>query len=523
MALGEKISEFGTYAALLRRRRVWILTIVPAALLICVFLAFWLTPQYRSTATIILEQGSIPENLIKSTVNSPEQQIEVLEGRVMTIEALRALVREYDPYPAQAGLDVDAKALKIVDDTSFEQVDPITFLPLEHSSAVSLHYQNPDPQRASIVTRKLANLFLTYHQRLRQEAAKAAAKLVQQQADDLSQQLQTIDGEYARLRNANGGTLPEIDGRGGEDERYRAEHDLEETERQLRAAQQQESELTIQLSNTSPNMMTTKGDLTDISTVRAQLAEALQHYTPEHPDVKRLQRALKELQAQGAEATQGKASDVLAATADNPEYRKTASDLKAARVDVAALQDSVVRARAQLAQYTATVNPTAALERQVADLERRRSSLQTQFQAVQETLKNAQFGQQVESDPHAEQFVLIQSPHPTSLPYSPNRIGIILLGLVLGGAVAAGAVAIAESSDPTVRGVTDIATLGTLPVLGNVPVILLRKDRIRSRLIWGGVTAVYLAALVIVIITVGEAQTRVSHPEHTAALAANGF
>jgi polysaccharide chain length determinant protein (PEP-CTERM system associated) len=521
MALDEKVSDFGTYAALVRRRRVWILTIVPAVLLICVFLAFWLPPQYRSTATIILEQGSIPEDLIKSTVNSAEQQIEILEGRVMTIEALRSLVKTYDPYPDQPGLDIDAKALKIVKDTSFERVDPVTFLPLEHSSAVSLYYQNPDPQRASIVARKLADLFLTYHQRVRQESAKAAAKLVQQQADDLTQQLQTIDTEYARLRNANGGTLPDTDGR-GEDARYRAEHDLQDTERQLRAAQQQESQLSIQLSNTSPNMMTTKGDLTDIATVRAQLAEALQHYTPEHPDVKRLQRALKELQAQGAQATQGKTSDTLAATADNPEYRKTASELAAARADVVALQDATARQRAQLAQYTASVNPTAVLERQVADLERRRASLQTQFQAVQETLKNAQFGQQVESDPHAEHFVLIQSPYAASQPYSPNRLGIILLGLVLGGAVAAGAVAIAETSDPTVRGAIDIAALGNVTVLGNIPVILLRKDRIRSRLIWGSVTAVYLAALVIVIITVGQAQARINHSEHTAALAANG-
>ncbi|HEY6454249.1 MAG TPA: Wzz/FepE/Etk N-terminal domain-containing protein [Steroidobacteraceae bacterium] len=523
MALGEKISEFGTYAALIRRRRVWILTIVPAVLLICVFLAFWLPPQYRSTATIILEQGSIPQDLIKSTVNSAEQQIEVLEGRVMTIEALRALVKEYDPYPDQPGLDIDAKALRIVKDTSFERVDPVTFLPMEHSSAVSLYYQNPDPQRASIVARKLANLFLTYHQRVRQEAAKAAAHLVQKQADDLTQQLQAVDSEYARLRNANGGTLPDADGR-GEDERYRAEHDLEDTERQLRAAQEQESQFSIQLSNTSPNLMTSKGDMTDIATVRAQLAEALQKYTPEHPDVKRLQRALAELQAQGAQATQGKTGATLAATADNPEYRKTASQLAAARADVAALQDSVARERAQLAQYTATVDPSAALERQVADLARRRASLQSQFQAVQETLKSAEFGQQVESDPHhAEHFALIQSPYPASQPYSPNRLGIILLGLVLGGALAAGAVAITESSDPTVRGAIDIASLGNVTILGNIPVILLRKDQIRSRLIWGGVTAVYIAALVVVIITVSRAQARVHHSEQTAALAANGF
>jgi LPS O-antigen subunit length determinant protein (WzzB/FepE family) len=189
---------------------------------------------------------------------------------------------------------------------------------------------------------------------------------------------------------------------------------------------------------------------------------------------------------------------------------------------VAALQAATARARAQLAQYTATVNPTAEAEREAGDLERRRASLQTQFQEVQEQLKSAHLGQLVESDEHAEHFQMIRAPFPASQPYSPNRLGVVLLGLVLGGAIAAGAVAIAESSDPTVRGASDVTALANLPVLGNVPVILLPSDRLRNKLIWGGVSAVYLVALVIVIITVDQARARVQRVEHSVAATANG-
>jgi polysaccharide chain length determinant protein (PEP-CTERM system associated) len=533
MADGEAASDLGSYAALLRRRRVWIITIVPAVLLLAVYLAFALPAQYRSTATLLLEQSAIPEDFIKSTVRSyADEQIDIIQGRVLTVEVLKDLVQQYDPYPDQKDLSLEGKALQIIKDTSLERVDPTTFQTREQSSAVSVHYQNPNPQRASVVAGRLADLFLTYHQRVRIDAARVAAKMVQDRATELGNELKEVDEEYARLRNANGGTLPDDKG-SAEDARYRAERDLTDLEKQLRSAQGQVSLLSIQLANTSPNLLSAQGltagasnqpfaaqgGLTDLSTVKALLADAELRYTPDHPDVKRLKRALAALEAQ--QGAQQKGSDP-AASADNPEYRRIASELAAARTEVSALQADTARARAQVAQYAANVNPSAALGRQVADLDRRRSSLQAEYQGIQEKLKSAQLGQVAESGKNAEHFSLLQAPFAASQPYSPNRLGVILLGLVLGGAIAAAAVALAESSDATVRGARDILSLKGLVVLGSVPEILLDADRHRKRWIWGSVSAVYLAAAVLVVITIGQAQSRAHRVESTAPVAVNG-
>ena len=87
MAVNEAAGEVGSYAALFRRRKVWLLTIIPGALLVSVYLAFALPAQYRSTATLMLEQAAIPENFIKQTVRSyADQQIDVIQGRVLTAE-----------------------------------------------------------------------------------------------------------------------------------------------------------------------------------------------------------------------------------------------------------------------------------------------------------------------------------------------------------------------------------------------------------------------------------------------------
>jgi polysaccharide biosynthesis transport protein len=499
---GETTSDLGSYGALFRRRSAWIFTIFPVILLVSVFLAYASPAQYRSTATLMLVQSATSDDFVKSPIRSyAGEQIDVIQGRVLTVETLKQLVQDYDPYPNDKNQDVSAKAVRIIEDTSLEHVDPVTYKPKDQAEAVSLYYQNSDPRRASEVARRLADLFLTYHQRERVDAARTAAKMVEDQAADLTKQLQQIDEEYARLRAANGGTLPDTK-EGAEDARYRAERDLTDLEKQLRTAQERESLLTIQLGSTSPNLLVTQGlatnglptpgvqsptGLTDIATVKAELADAELRYTPDHPDVKRLKRALAALQAQQ--------STGAGAAADNPEYRRIAGELAGARAEVSALQADTARARAQLARYEANVNPSASLEQQVADIERRRASLQSQYQSVQERLKNAQYGQVAEAGKNAEHFDLLQSPYPASAPFSPNRLGMILLGVVLGGALTAGAVAIAEGADATVRGARDIIGLNILPILGNIPEILQPADQIRKRWIWGSVAVVYLIAI----------------------------
>ncbi len=514
--------EFGSYASLFRRRRVWILTIIPAVLLLAVFVAYAWPPKYRSTATVMLVQGSIPEQFIAATVNSSaDEEIETIQGRVMTPDALKGLIGEYDPYPDEPTWSLDKKAQQIILNTEMERVDPVTFEVLQKSPAFSLHYENPDPHRAAIVTQRLSDLFLTYHQRERVEAAKAAAKLIEDRANSLTQDLHQVDEEYANLRSEHGGVLPSssADSR-GDDSRDRAERDLNDLEKQLRAAQEEESLVTIQLSATSPNLLATQGlsagtpgqgnaalaatqgGLTDLATVKALLADAELRYTPDHPDVKRLKRALAALEAQG------KQNGSTPAEADNPEYRRLVSQLAAAKTEVAALQSATARAREQLQQYTTNSNPSANLARQVADLDRRRTSLQAQFQEVQEKLKNAQMGQVIEADTHAEHFSLLRAPVVATTPYSPNRLGVILLGLVLGCGLAAAAVSAAESADATVRGVRDIVGFGAIPVLGTVSEILVPADLRRQRLIWGSVSILYLLATIFVVFTVIQAETR---------------
>lgn len=509
MALNESAPGFGAYKSLIRRRGAWIATIVPAVILLSVYFAFALPPLYRSTAIIILEPSSIPEEFIKTTVASyADQQIEIISGRVMTPDTLADLVRQFDPYPDQPNLSVDQKAQRVLAAIQLQRIDPVTFEPLEKSAAFSLSYQNPNPARAAIVTQRLSDLFLTYHQRERTRAAQEASKLIAGQADELTKQLRELDQEYAQLREQHGDALPDAKDR-NEVGMDRAERDVDDLQRQLRDAQERETLLNAQLSNLSPNLLANKGDLTDLATVKAQLADAEQRYTPDHPDVKRLRRVLQDLLAQQSSGVAHSPS----VKPDNPDYIRVASQADAAHKEVVALQDNVARAHAKLDEYSAFLRSSPEIERQYTDLQRRRESLQNQFQQVQDKVKSAEMGQAFEAQKQGEHFTLLRAPNAASSPSYPNRLGLILLGIVLGSAIAAVVVTIIESSDETVRGANDLLDTDDMPLLGGVPEILRVEDHRRRRLVWGSVCAVYLAAAIFVGITIVQAQMRAHSAE----------
>ena len=88
------------YVGVLRRRWIYLATILPTAVLSAIYLAFALPTLYRSTGTLMLEPSSIPEDMVRTTVTTyADQQIEIVQRRIMTADNLAGLIEQVDPYP----------------------------------------------------------------------------------------------------------------------------------------------------------------------------------------------------------------------------------------------------------------------------------------------------------------------------------------------------------------------------------------------------------------------------------------
>ncbi len=487
----------GGYVEVVRRRSVYLLTIIPIAILMSIYLAFSIRPIYQATATILRETSSVQKDVIQTTVASDaDQQIEIVQGRVMTADILQKLVGELDPYPTEKTLSVSQKAQRILEDTSLEKVDAVTLKPTVDTNAFSLHYSNSDPERAAAVATRLAQLFLTYNQRTRSEAARETASFLATQSESISQQLRETDEKLANMKTLHGDALPELTQQ-NQASLDRTERDLDAIQQQIVTAEGRESLLSVQLSQMSPNLITQSGDLTDVATVRAQLAEAEQRYTPDHPEVKRLRHALETLMAQTPPSTNG-----IVAGANNPQYLMAASELNSVRATLAGLRTQAAKYRDQMNQYEQLLRRTPLVEPEYVEIQRRRQSLQTEYQQIQDKLRNAESAETFETEQRGDRFSLLRAPLVPKSPVYPNRIGFIMLGLVVGCALAGVAVAIAESMGTAIRSPRDLPILDDTPLLASIPWIQNAKDRRRRRIMFASAFALYGFAILFVASTV---------------------
>ena len=81
-------------------RRITFIVAGIGCLTATVLLALLLPPTYRSTATILIEQQEIPQELVRSAITSfADQRVQVISQRVMTTQNLLTLIDRYHLYP----------------------------------------------------------------------------------------------------------------------------------------------------------------------------------------------------------------------------------------------------------------------------------------------------------------------------------------------------------------------------------------------------------------------------------------
>lgn len=490
----------GDYFGVVRRRWVWVATLLPLAVMISVYIAFTTPPMYLSSGTILLEESSIPADMIRTTVTSyADQHIELVQRQVMATDRLVSLVEMIDPYPTLTELSTADKARMIAANTSIERVDPITLEILKQSNAFSMHYYNPDPQLTLAVAEQLVDRFLSYNRETRTQRATENYEFLLTQSKEVSRNIIDLEQRLADFKTKYGDALPEAQAR-NLTAIDRIEQDLDGLEREQRLTQERINLLEVQLGQINPHLFDPAGDWrTELATMRASLAEARQKYSEDHPTVRRLSRAIEAMGARTDLNSSGEARP------DNPDYIQVATQLDTAKREMAALRANSTRAREQLAAYERSSAMAPEVEREYAQLVRDYDIAQERYNEIEGNLNQARVAETLESEQRGERFSLVRAPYLPSGPASPNRLGIILIGFVLGGAISVGLAALLESSDPTIRSIRDLSEITDIKPLGAVPVMLNPADRRKRVVVWGTASVVFAILLVFVGATVARA------------------
>jgi uncharacterized protein involved in exopolysaccharide biosynthesis len=194
---------------------------------------------------------------------------------------------------------------------------------------------------------------------------------------------------------------------------------------------------------------------------------------------------------------QNAASRGAAARPDNPAYLQILEQLSAVGRELTALRAERTRVRGQIDEFSRRLYVTPETERELLALTRDYELAQENYREIKQKLSEADMSHSLEEEQRGERFTLIRAPGTPSSPYSPNRLGILLLGFVLAIGGGIGLAALMEASDSTIRGTRDLRDVLQMPPIGTVPRIYNNKDLRRRQRRWALAAAGLVAVTII--------------------------
>jgi polysaccharide biosynthesis transport protein len=544
-----------------RRGTFWL--VAAASMVIALLIATLWPPTYRATATILIEQQEIPQDLVRSVITTyADQRVQTISQRVMTSQNLLALIDRYKLYadirdrePREELLETMRNDinLKMI---SASVIDPRSGSPTHATIAFSVSYDSRAPDLALKVANELSSLYLNENLESRAQRAKQTASFFTEESARQQARIAELDQRLADFKEKHQGELPELAQQNIQTQ-DRTELELHDVQDHVDALDAQRVLLQAQLAQISPTAQVyadsgqrvfgaedqlkslksklaglkgrygpeypdiistereieglqkavdsedgTPDRLRQLSEARTQLAAALEKYSSEHPDVVRLRHEVERLEQEVQEEANAGSKPIERAHADNPVYVQVKSQIDAVTLE----RESAIKKRDELQvklhSYDKRMALSPEVERAYREIVRDVEAAQFKYGEILSKQSEAQIAVNLETEQKGEKFTMIEPPQPPEKPVSPNRMLILAVGLALSLALGIGAVLGREALDASVRGPKDIRELLQVPALASIPIIVTRAERVRRQRITRYSLGGGAAALILALVTV---------------------
>jgi uncharacterized protein involved in exopolysaccharide biosynthesis len=298
------------HLSVLSRRRSLALGVGGGLLAIAIVVAAALPPVYRSTATILIKEQEIPQELVRSTVTSfADERIQVISQQVMTRATLLDMVDKYGLYgkarqreTSEEILDRMRSDIKLTP-ISADVTDRRTGSPIKSTIAFTLSYDSEVAGNAQKIANELTTLFLNENVKNRQQKAAETTTFLDEELVRVTDHISELEKQLSDYKLKNQGRTPDLSqtNQVGSERTY---DDAQRLEREIAFIGERKASLQRQLAQTKPNVPVqgSGGTIADpqdrLVALQSQLAGMVGTYSEEHPDIRRLRREIANLKAQ---------------------------------------------------------------------------------------------------------------------------------------------------------------------------------------------------------------------------------
>jgi polysaccharide biosynthesis transport protein len=507
----EKGIEFADYIGSLRRRRRLIFSIWFPIVVISLLLAVALPSEYGSTATFQLKTDLNDQSRSDAYA---DRYITGLTSNVLGSPDLRTALPGLAPYPNLAD-DPAASMKKLQSDvraTMLTQkiLDPQSGMERNINTGFTVTYTNRDPDTAQKVATWLSTAYLMDSRRTAAAQALNESRFYATEADRERDKITQGESKLAQFKQENYDRLPETT-QTNLAVRNMTDQDLASVERELRAQQQNRTFIQQQLQqartqggntdvlrqledeyqkksavydpnhpdmialrqridgmrNGSQNASSGASLQAQLTSQQATLADLRQRYSEDHPDVKRLERSITNLQARIA----GGEKDQSTADSQTPAVVQLTTQLNGVDSQINALEEQRTELRQKETHLQTALQSTPEVERTYDNLTRDVAASRQTYDQLVAKKTDADIRAAGIKNGTSDQFSLIGPPMVPKSSTKPPRLGIAVIGVIGASFLALMAALGAISVDSTVRGSRDVVALLNVTPLAVVPQI----------------------------------------------------
>ena len=532
--------SMGDYLSALRRRKFYILIPAIIVLIIAIAIAVLWPPTYKSSATILIEEQEIPQDLVRSTITSyAVQQIQVIKARTMTMPNILDIANKFElftdyEFKTKSKSEITEVVRKSVSVQliTADVIDPRSGQPTQATIAFELAFEHSNAVKAQKVANELVNLYLNENLKSRAEKTQNTSSFLKTESTVLEERLTKIDTRVAAFKRENERSMPGLYSF-NLNNADRAERELVEISYRRQELEKQKINIKSRLSQldkSAPVILATGqavlGEADRLKALRTELREKSAVYSDGHPDVIRLRREIDSLLSVVGDNTdkdglikklktesnalahmQGQytadhpkqvkqrrlvssleselESIVMTASdeseADNPAYVMLEAQLYTVESELKGLIEKSASVKAKIAAIEELLLKAPAVENEYQQILREQENTSMKLQDIRLKLMVAETAENLELDRKGERFTLIDPPATPVKPASPNRVAIMVTGFMIALVIGVGVAVLAEILDPAIRGGKSLGAVIGEPIMIVIPYMLVDEEILKKK------------------------------------------
>lgn len=455
------ISDIGFYLRLLSRRFPAMAALFLLSTCIGIVSALRAPTVYSTSATLLVEAAQVPEEMVRAmTQIETEEQLSVIQQRLMTRANLLQVARDNNVFPNQSAMNPDGIAFAMRNRTWVRRSGG-----RNRATLMTIGFRGPSPGQVAAVVNQYVTILLEASNELRAGRTEGALEFFEQEVETLSRNLDAKNAEIVEFKTENSNALPEslsfrLSRQALLQERVaRAERDIEGLQSQ-RETIKRIYEATGQLTEDGRAQLTP--EQARMRQLRGELNVTLSLYSESYPKVKLLRSQIAQLEEKM------RASSI---SEDGEEDGLSPLDTTLADFDKRAesLRREIARTNEELEKLQESIALTPSNRLRLQSLEREQGNLQGLYAAAINRLSQAQLGERIELSSKGERITVLEPATVPNRPSGPKRGKIMAMGVGVGLALAGGLFVLLELLNQTIRRPIDITRTLNITPLATVP------------------------------------------------------